>query len=233
MAKRPVFIPDPDPNGSLVVEKLVDFTWFGGFSVSQKRKCIESLHRAARRDLGIEHLVEISTKSERPLGRKLSAFNLVVQRRGDGRRMLLEAAFQGSKVFAKHGRFDQLYEMKTGRDIKKFVRPYINDKLVGFRFDGINWELCPKTAFYDFLYARAVKQLVERNSEIDDDLMKIDAFTDIEFNPARSINCQARSCALYVALLKMDRLNVLSDRDELIRLIERHGYGCTGNRTLF
>ena len=25
-------------------------------------------------------------------------------------------------------------------------------------------------------------------------------FTDIEFNPKKSLNCQARSCALYVAL---------------------------------
>jgi len=33
-------------------------------------------------------------------------------------------------------------------------------------------------------------------------LYKYDAFTDIAFNPAKSINCQARSCALFVSLMK-------------------------------
>ena len=33
---------------------------------------------------------------------------------------------------------------------------------------------------------------------------KFAGFTDIEFNPSKSINCQARSCALFVALIKRE-----------------------------
>ena len=33
---------------------------------------------------------------------------------------------------------------------------------------------------------------------IEEDLNEFDAFTDIEFNPKRSFNCQAKSCALFV-----------------------------------
>ena len=33
------------------------------------------------------------------------------------------------------------------------------------------------------------------------------AFTDIEFNPKRSLNCQARSAAIFVSLLKNNLLD--------------------------
>ena len=44
--------------------------------------------------------------------------------------------------------------------------------------------------------------LKERDNEGDvtQGLQPYGAFTDIEFNPKRSINCQARSCALFLAL---------------------------------
>jgi hypothetical protein len=37
-------------------------------------------------------------------------------------------------------------------------------------------------------------------------LYRYAGFTDIEFNPSKSINCQARSCALFVSLMKNDLL---------------------------
>lgn len=38
--------------------------------------------------------------------------------------------------------------------------------------------------------------------------MAHDCFTDIEFNPKKSLNCQARSCALAVALKRAGTLTV-------------------------
>ena len=116
--------------------------------------------------------------------------------------ILLEAAFQGSKVFGARGPFTHLYAVRSGRDVKRYMRQFSRDQLTGFRFDGRDWGLTPKTAFYDWRYVRALGALAERDGEIDDALVGFDAFTDIEFNPDKSINCQARSCALYVALLK-------------------------------
>lgn len=40
------------------------------------------------------------------------------------------------------------------------------------------------------------------NPELAEHLMDFDAFTDIEFNPEKSLNCQARSAALYVSLVR-------------------------------
>ena len=52
--------------------------------------------------------------------------------------------------------------------------------------------------FYDWLYIRALAQ----NSELALSLMEYNAFTDIAFNPKKSINCQANSAALFVSLKK-------------------------------
>jgi hypothetical protein len=59
--------------------------------------------------------------------------------------------------------------------------------------------LVPQTAFYDWLYINALQQQIRQG----DAVMDYAAFTDIEFNPKVSINCQARSVALYVALRRL------------------------------
>jgi hypothetical protein len=38
-----------------------------------------------------------------------------------------------------------------------------------------------------------------------------EAFTDIEFNPAKQVNCQARAFAEYLTLLKQGRLSELAN----------------------
>src|SRR5688572_17405993 len=58
-----------------------------------------------------------------------------------------------------------------------------------FRFNGYSFPLEPKTVFYDWLYINAIyphREWLQRPC-------KDAGFTDIEFNPSKSINCQARS----------------------------------------
>jgi hypothetical protein len=174
-----------------VSELTVDFEWSPGFAVSQKQKSIMALHQAAS-DVGISPVLEISTKSPDSLGMRLSAFNLAVEV-GD-RPIPLEAAFQGSKVFAGGGPYTDLYELE-GTAIKRDDRLQSSGQLIAFDWEGDRWPLEPKTAFYDWLYINALDAY-----DVGDELRHYAGFTDIEFNPTRSINCQARSCALYVAL---------------------------------
>ncbi|MCS5648799.1 MAG: hypothetical protein NZ820_05580, partial [Dehalococcoidia bacterium] len=85
-------------------------------------------------------------------------------------------------------------------------------------FDGQEWELEPRTSFYDWLYIQAVY----RQPNLGQNLDMYHAFTDIEFNPKKSINCQARSCALYVSLMKRQILeNVLRDRQLFLEILGR------------
>lgn len=52
------------------------------------------------------------------------------------------------------------------------------------------------------------------------DLEVFQGFSDIVFNPNRSLNCQARAAALFVALSKNDLISeqVLEDKDRYLAL---------------
>ena len=199
MAERPVFVPAPD-NPELVREVFVSLRWNSGFAPMQKEKNIRALHEAAA-VVGIRNILEVSTKSENKRGQHLSAFYLRVmdQRLGE---MPLESAFQGSKVFEHGGPFIDLYRVDA-RTAKRDARLKASGRLIAFEFANFRWPLEPKTAFYDFLYARCVYP--HRDWAVK--LFDYGGFTDIEFNPFKSINCQARSIALFLSLLKRGDLD--------------------------
>src|SRR5688572_1775778 len=198
MAERPVFIPAPD-SLELVREVFLPLRWNSGFAVVQKEKNIKALHEAAA-IAGIRNVLEVSTKSGSKRGRHLSAFYMKVANERLGK-ISLESAFQGSKVFERGGPFVDLYG-SDARTAKKDLRLKESGKLIAFEFDGFRWPLEPKTAFYDFLYARCVYPHREWAVKLFD----YGGFSDIEFNPFRSINCQARSIALFLRPLKRDLL---------------------------
>ena len=199
MARRPVFLPLPPAEQRLVEEISLEFGWHPGFAPIQKMKNVTALHEAASTS-GLSPLLEISTKSGDKLGRHLSAFHLKVKSDRFGN-MPLECAFQGSKVVERGGPFTNLYAV-DGKTAKRDPRLRDSGRLIRFEFDGVVFEREPKTAFYDWLYLNAVfpyREWLER-------LSGYKGFTDIEFNPSRSINCQARSCALFVALMWRNQL---------------------------
>jgi hypothetical protein len=198
MAVRPLFTPATSAD-RLVREVPISFVWHKGMASSQKKKNVTELHAAAALK-GFPNVLEVSTKSEEKLGQRLSAFNLPVTLRS-GRKIPLECAFQGGKVFEHGGPFLDLYDADT-RDAKRDPRLSESGKLVNFAFEEKLFPLIPKTAFYDWLYISALhphKDFLKR-------LERYDGFTDIEFNPERSINCQARSCATFVALMRQQLL---------------------------
>lgn len=211
MAKRPIFLPG-NHEDELVREVYVDFEWHPGFSLTQKEKSIRSLHRSAK-DAGINSVLEISTKSPLQLGKELSAFNL--QFKLESRVLPVEAAFQGSKVFRNGGPFVDIYFM-SGYEAKKDLRLKTSGQLLAFDLQGERWALEPKTAFYDWIYINAVHQ----NPALASQILKFDGFSDIEFNPEKSFNCQARSAALYVSLQKLNLLEeALHDKISYLKII--------------
>jgi len=206
VAKRPIFVPLIDGK-RLVLEHYVEFQWHPGFAKSQKQKSIRELHRMALEAYGVQNPLEISSKSEDELGVALSSFNLKF-RTQKGRCLTVEAAFQGSKVFERGGPYRDIFT-KTPKDAKRDERLRNSGRLTKFSFFGVDWELEPKTAFYDWLYINALL----KNPALAERVTDHDGFTDIEFNPEKSINCQARAVALFCALFHSDRLDhALEDR---------------------
>lgn len=207
VAKRPIFVPLVDGK-RYVLERYVEFHWHAGFAKSQKQKSIKALHEMALREFGVTNPLEVSSKSEDPLGVALSSFNLKFTTRR-GRTLTVEAAFQGSKVFEFGGPYVDIFD-STPMDAKRDERLRTSGSLRKFSFFGCEWELEPKTAFYDWLYINALL----KNEALIPLVTDRDGFTDIEFNPERSINCQARSVALFCALFHSDRLEFALESHE-------------------
>jgi hypothetical protein len=208
MAERPVFIPTPEQSTPVCI-RYVDFKWHAGLAVTQKQKSIVSLHDAARKLPGVGRLLEVSSKCTEKLGVALSAFNLTFAISDLDRPISVESAFQGSKVFEKGGPFVDMFTMAP-RDAKRDERRHTSGRLTGFRFLGLDWSLEPQTAYYDWLYINALKA----RKDLTDQISQYSAFTDIEFNPEKSLNCQAYSVALFVSLLREDRLEKVTSSKE-------------------
>ncbi len=209
MAERPVFF----IRQGMVVSEMISFEWFPGFAVSQKQKSIESLHSAIRKsNIGVNPL-EISTKGKKSVGIKLSAFNL---RLNDH---TLENIFQSSKVFENGGPYLDLLEVPP-KDAKRDERLHNSGDLRAFCYRDEIFPLEPKTVFYDFIYIAAVKQSL-KTEEIKE-ISNYDCFTDIEFNPTKSINTQARSAAMIRLIL--DEYGNLPDfsKEEFINFHTKH-----------
>ena len=116
--------------------------------------------------------------------------------------MTVEVAFQASKVTAAAGPFPDIYKM-TSREAKREIRNRVASPLTEFDFFGQKFPLEPKTYFYDWLYINAL----HRDEELASAVSQFSGFSDIEFNPKKSINCQAFSAALYVSLKQSGHLD--------------------------
>lgn len=213
MANRPVFL--STENKPFVETIDTEFEYHSGFSIGQKRKSISSLHENFLRNHEDEKILEISSKSENlQLGVKLSAFNLMLN--VGGKQCSVESAFQASKVFENGGPYTDLLFLNS-RDAKSDPRLRESGRLRYFLFEAETFPLIPETYFYDWLYINALKN----QSDLSQDLISggYTAFTDIEFNPKKSINCQARSVAVYLGLVRTGLLEKALESSKAFREI--------------
>ncbi|WP_139452439.1 DUF6977 family protein [Campylobacter armoricus] len=225
-----------------VLERDIEYDYFGGFASSQKQKCIISLHSEIKKEYPKVKILEVSTKSpNKDLGIRLSAFNLKL----DG--ICIEDIFQTSKVFLdKYGCYKNFYDIKNDifvldkikneqvktkklyhrikesdfldtrlkRELNKlYLLLYPDSILDHFYYKNKKYPNHPVTFFYDYIY---IKALLENNINISE----YDIFTDIEFGK-NSINCQARSCAIYNYLYKNNKLNTYINTIETMQSFDK------------
>lgn len=211
MALRPIY--EILLNKPFYVQKDIEFKYYSGFSIVQKQKSIESLHSEYIKNNSQKKVLEISSKSPIDLGVKLSAFNLMVLK--DNKQISVETLFQASKCFENGGPYTDLLD-KTSRESKKDLRLHESGNLIKFQYGEEEFPLNPKTYFYDWLYIHALNNVKDLQEEI----LDYDAFTDIEFNPNKSINCQARSAAIFVSLKKSNLLmDALSSKENFKKIV--------------
>lgn len=221
MAIRPFFMIS---DNELYLEENCEFKFYTGFALSQKQKSIVSLHEQILKKYPNSNILEVSRKSENPLGILLSAFNLKLNINGNS--YPVENIFQSSKVFSLGGPYKDLLQVHP-RDAKRDERLKSSGKLIAFELNGNTWKLEPKTMFYDWLYIHALY----RNKNLINNILKYNVFTDIEFNPNKSFNCQARSVAIFVSLYHKGLLeNYLHDKNLFKEIYNRK---CIMQCTLF
>ncbi len=216
MATRPIYKPSLLKVG--VETQQVDFHWSPGMSFQQKQKSIRSLHENAK-ILGAYPILEISSKSSDELGVKLSAFNLKIESTKLKLIISVEVAFQASKIFEKGGPFTDLLGASSV-SAKKDPRIRNSGDLIGFDFLGQKFDIKPRTLFYDWIYINALNQ----NDLLAHELLGYAGFSDIEFNPKKSINCQAYAAALYVSLYKNNYLDIALSSQEEFSAIMKDSY---------
>ncbi len=209
MATRPIFVPDTEPDHpQLVHEHEVDFHWLSGRSPEQAKTNIAKLHAAARRR-NLTPLLEVSRESDKPLGANICAANLAVE---DDRSYLvpLNAVYHGSMVFTGGGPFTDLF----GKDDEEIIgdeRLTSSGEHVGFRFMDLEWGTKSGTMFYDWLAIHAI----HRYRKLRMGIQRFRGFTEIDCHPREKTVCHARSCALYVALVKKKLLDEVVDNQDL------------------
>jgi hypothetical protein len=212
VATRPIFVPDAK---QLVRAVDVPFTWHAGFAISQQQKSIQALHEAGAKR-GIDQILEISTKSSSDIGRRLSAFNLTL-RLASNEHVAVECAYQASKVFARGGPYLDLLRTRAS-EAKADRRLRDSGNLVAFEFQGRRWPLQPPSAFYVWLYLLAL----QNHPELAERLLDYRGFTDIAFNPEKSVSNQAYAAAAYVALHRAGSLeSVLAEPALLLQALSQ------------
>ncbi len=195
MANRPIFLPTR-AGTPLVIIRNVDFEWHPGMSMAQRRRSVRSLHSVYLATDPDAHILEVSRASETDLGEALSAFNLSIPIPGKGSPRPVECVFQAAKVFDRGGPYTDLID---ARPIEAKMDPRLKESghVISFSHLGERWPTVPLTAFYDWIYLSAL----HRQPALAQKLSTYTAFTDIVFNPQKSINCQAAAVALYLSLV--------------------------------
>lgn len=209
-------------------EVFVDLDWFGGFALSQKRKCEIGLHQNFLKAYPEEKVLEISGASTVRLGARLSAMHL--SKRTANGLTSVESAFQSSRIYKTDagetiGPFPE-YLFLDGHACKKLVKAASKGLISReYRFDGMTF-FAPRhhiSQFYDYLYLNAL--LEPENEEVRNELLEkgYTAFSDLA---TKSLNSQARAAAIFVGLTRAGKIDEVRDMASYLALFRTRPNGC-------
>ena len=216
MANRPVFVwTDKFPWYKKVD---VSFTWNSGFSLAQKQKNILAIHENFTSRFPDTPILEVSDKNELELGQRLS-MNRLTMKAPDQQSYVIENLFYSSQVFEHGGPYLE-YLTDTPEDWKAERKLHMSGPLVGYCLFEEDYPLKPQNVFFDYLYFKGLLD----NPELAEELCSYDAFSDIEFNPEKSLTCQAKAAALFVSISRAEKLDECRDFESFYSLMTGSAY---------
>lgn len=183
MATRPIYISTGDVNNPFT-EDNINFEWKAGYSYVNKCKRRDNLKKEIAKKYDIDKWLEVSSISDKDIGKRLSALNLMLTLTSNNS-YSVEDIYQNSKV-------------------------YKDNHIVGFKLNNTEFENIPYGMYYDYIYMVALYQ----NKNYHDIIKNYYLFTDLFFNPNKSLNTQARAIAIFKTLYDNDYLKLLEDVSE-------------------
>ena len=182
MAVRPIFISSGDIEKPFI-KKDISFKWVSGVSHIQLCRRRDSLSSEISKLYDIKKWLEVSSMSDKEIGIKLSALNLILN--------------------TSNG-------TDSVQNIYQSSKRYSFDFTDYFKYNDLVFDSTPTGMFYDYIYMCAILQ----NSHLINDLVQFDIFTDIQFNPNKSLNTQARAVAIFKTLYDNNSLSIINDHEE-------------------
>lgn len=200
MSTRPVYMPKLT-RPYYTVENF-DFEWAPGQAAAQKMKNSAQLQALWKEKHPEGKILEVSTKSDQEMGVKLSPFNLTKRLSSLRKEFPVENIYQASKTFRHGGPYVDLLGVTPN---KALADPRLLDSgdLVSYTCENQQYPAAPDFLFYIWLYLTALLE----NPGLAAKVKSMDAFCDIEFNPAKGNNNQAKACAVFNSLARLNLLD--------------------------
>lgn len=161
-------------------------------------------------------ILEVSTRGDKDEGKALSAFNLCYTLKKSQRKISVESAYQGSKVFTDGSYYPELFDVNPYK--AKMDKRLWGKQIAYHIFYGQRFDLYPPTLFYNWLYLKTLQQ----NPQVWDTIKEYNAYTDTAGDMKRSLCCQARSCAIAHSLFKLNSFEeALENLDNFKKIVYR------------
>lgn len=192
MANRPVFMSREDK----LYQENIEFKWHSGFSVGQKRKSVEELHREFNKQYPGKNVLEVSNASLHPLSGELSVDTL---RNEDGG---VSSILLGSQMFVKGGPFPSMY-VKSLEEVKKDPQLKKSGKLIAYNYKEGTFRVHDNNKFFHWV----IVNVLYTRPDLAEKVIKFDGFTDINYNPNKPSDSLAESLSIFKMLSETGRLD--------------------------
>ena len=157
-------------------------------------------HHAASGPPANLRVLEISSRSDQPLGRRLSAMFLKDPETGKP----VESVYQAAKCYGAEGG-PAGHVLDNGFDAKRFDRERSRGaRLRGFQHGEMFWPASTGTQFYDRLWMQSARAA-------DVGRVDYDAFTDVFHRRGQTFACQARSMAMMQGMIRAKVIDRIDD----------------------
>ena len=185
-----------------------------------RKNRVQSLHERFGHIYPDKKVLEVSGTSKDELGRKIRSEILEKKISSLDITVPVSNVYRGSCVFEKGGPYPELYELSPQR-AKSDRRLKEKGSLLYYYHEEAEYPKRPRAAFYSWIYINALLE----NRELAEQVIKYDAFSDINCSPGKKPFGAARGAAIFTALSRMKLLDSVKEFESFRRLVSMEVQG--------